>query len=162
LNVYKKFDVISPWSVGRYAGNPGADIFKANTLEPDLADCKEKGMDYMPVIFPGFSWHNLKNGLAALNQTPRRGGKFFWHQAYNAVSMGVDMIYVAMYDEVNEGTAMFKIAENSSQLPTTGAFVPLNADGTALPSDWYLKLMGEATKMLRRQIPLTSTIPIAP
>jgi hypothetical protein len=119
----------------------------------------------MPVIFPGFSWHNLKTlrgESGRLNQTPRRGGKFFWRQAYNAVSAGAEMIYVAMYDEVDEGTAMFKIAEKSSQLPTTGEFVTLNIDGVALPSDWYLRLMGQATKMLRKEVAVTSTIPLTP
>lgn len=162
LNVYRKFHVISPWAVGRYADDAGADNYKTNVLGPDLSDCKSRGIGYMPVIYPGFSWYNLKTGTSPLNRIPRRGGKFFWRQAYNAVSAGAEMIYVAMYDEVDEGTAMFKIAEKSSQLPTTGKFVPLNAEGTALPSDWYLKLMGQATKMLRGQIALTSTIPITP
>ena len=31
-----------------------------------------------------------------------------------------------------------------------------------MPSDWYLRLTGEATKMLRNQIGLTTTIPISP
>ncbi|MCU0665180.1 MAG: glycoside hydrolase family 71/99-like protein, partial [Myxococcota bacterium] len=165
LDVYRKFNVISPWAVGRYGDDGGADNYKTNYITPDLADCKSRGIDYMPVIFPGFSWHNLKslkNEDSPLNKFPRRGGKFFWRQAYNAVSAGADMIYVAMYDEVDEGTAMFKIAENSAQVPTTGEFVKLNIDGTALPSDWYLKLMGQTTKMLRKQITLTSTIPITP
>ena len=35
-------------------------------------------------------------------------------------------------------------------------------DGIELPSDWYLRLTGEGTKMLRGEIPLTSTIPIVP
>jgi hypothetical protein len=40
--------------------------------------------------------------------------------------------------------------------------VPLNIDGTSLPSDWYLRLANEASKMLRGNIPLQSTIPITP
>jgi len=42
------------------------------------------------------------------------------------------------------------------------AFVPLNIDGEALPNDWYLCLAGEGGKMLRGEIPLTSTRPINP
>jgi hypothetical protein len=72
------------------------------------------------------------------------------------------MIYVAMFDEVDEGTAIYKVAENSSQTPTTGQFVTLDIDGENLPSDWYLRLTAEATKMLRNQIALTATIPIDP
>ena len=96
------------------------------------------------------------------DEIPRRGGRFFWRQAYNAVDAGNDMVYVAMFDEVDEGTAMYKLAENASQTPTTGAFVTLDADGEALPSDWYLQIYGQASRMLRGEIPLSDTIPITP
>jgi hypothetical protein len=72
------------------------------------------------------------------------------------------MAFVAMFDEVDEGTAMFKLAPTSAQLPAQGAFVPLNIDGEALPSDWYLRLAGEGSRMLRREIPLTPSRPINP
>jgi hypothetical protein len=72
------------------------------------------------------------------------------------------MIYGAMFDEVDEGTAMFKLAPTAAQLPVHGTFVPLDADGIKLPGDWYLRLADEAGKMLRGEIPLTNTIPIAP
>ena len=72
------------------------------------------------------------------------------------------MIYVAMFDEVDEATAMFKIAENASQTPPTGRFLTLDADGESLPSDWYLRLMGEASKMLRGERSLSTSRPINP
>jgi hypothetical protein len=25
----------------------------------DIEWCKERGKDYLPVVFPGFSWHNM-------------------------------------------------------------------------------------------------------
>jgi hypothetical protein len=160
-NVFRSFDVISPWSVGRYSNNSGADNFRVNQIVPDLADCTSHGIDYLPVIFPGFSWANLKqNGL--YNQIPRNGGNFYWCQAYNAVRSGCTMVYGAMFDEVDEGTAMYKCAPTAAQLPAQGTFVPLNADGYNLGSDWYLRLADQAGKMLRGEIPLTSTIPITP
>ncbi len=116
----------------------------------------------MPVAWPGFSWWNLKKGAAPFNQIPRHGGRFFWRQAYNAQAAGANMLYVAMFDEVDEGTAMFKIAENASQVPSTGKFLTLNADGEALPSDWYLRLMGEATRMMNGQRALVATMPANP
>ena len=60
-SAFRSFDVISPWSVGRYGDNSGADSFRVNQIVPDLADCTSHGIDYMPVIFPGFSWANLQN-----------------------------------------------------------------------------------------------------
>jgi hypothetical protein len=72
------------------------------------------------------------------------------------------MVYGAMFDEMDEGTAMFKMAPAPAQLPAQGTFVPLNVDGENLPSDWYLRLAGEGGKMLRREIPLSPTRPINP
>jgi hypothetical protein len=57
---------------------------------------------------------------------------------------------------------MFKLAPTANEIPAQGSWVPLNIDGIALPSDWYLRLADEATKMLRGDIPLQSTIPIMP
>ena len=67
-----------------------------------------------------------------------------------------------MFDEVDEGTAMFKLAKTASDLPAGVSMVPLDNDGTSLPSDWYLRLAGEANRMLRGEVPLQSTIPITP
>lgn len=158
--VFRAFDVISPWAVGRYANDAGADNYAHEVIQPDLAAAKAAGREYMPVIFPGFSWHNLNGGPS--NQIPRRGGAFYWRQAFNAVNAGCSMIYGAMFDEVDEGTAMFKLAPTKAALPVQGTLVPLDADGVKLPSDWYLRLANEAGKMLRGEILLTNAIPIVP
>ena len=158
--VFRSFDIISPWSVGRYGDIAGADNFRQNLIVPDMADAAANGREYMPVIFPGFSWFNLNAG--PLNQIPRNGGTFYWEQAYNAKLSGCSMIYGAMFDEVDEGTAMYKLAPTANEIPAQGSWVPLNIDGDSLPSDWYLRLAGEASRMLRGDIPLQSTIPIAP
>ncbi|MCU0772343.1 MAG: hypothetical protein MUE94_11335 [Verrucomicrobia bacterium] len=67
-----------------------------------------------------------------------------------------------MFDEVDESTAMFKIAPTPADQPPNCNFVPLNVDGYNLPSDWYLRLAKEAGRMLRGDIPRQSTIPITP
>ncbi|MBK7580031.1 MAG: xylosidase/arabinosidase [Myxococcales bacterium] len=158
--VYTSFDVVSPWAVGRYADNAGADNFKQNKIAPDLLVTKAKGIDYLPVVFPGFSWKNLNGG--ALNQIPRKGGAFWWRQVYNAIGAGNDMLYGAMFDEVDEGTAMFKLAATAADAPAQGSFVTLDADGQKLPSDWYLRVAGAGSQMLRGEIALTPTLPISP
>jgi len=160
-NVYRAFDIISPWAVGRYGDQAGADNFKQTLITPDLALARSLGLDYMPVIFPGFSWHNLFP-TSPLNQIPRNAGNFYWRQAYNAVSAGCTMVYGAMFDEMDEGTAMLKLAPTAAELPAQGTFVPLNIDGTNLPSDWYLRLAGAATRMLRGDSPLTAGRPRNP
>ena len=160
-NVYRAFDIISPWAVGRYGDQAGADSFKQNLIVPDLATTTSLGLDYMPVIFPGFSWHNLFS-TSPLNVIPRNAGNFYWRQAYNAVSANCTMVYGAMFDEMDEGTAMFKLAPTAAELPAQGTFVPLNIDGTNLPSDWYLRLAGAAAKMLRGDSAVTASRPANP
>jgi hypothetical protein len=75
---------------------------------------------------------------------------------------GASMIYNAMFDEVDEGTAMFKVAATASDAPAGLEVVTMDVDGECLPNDWYLRLAGEASRMLRREIPTTATIPITP
>ncbi|MBI4578028.1 MAG: DUF4214 domain-containing protein [Planctomycetes bacterium] len=158
--VYRSFDALSPWTVGRYESEAGADDYMRKFLVPDLEECRRHGMGYMPVVFPGFSWHHLLGGPS--NQIPRRGGAFYWRQVYNVARLGSGTMFGAMFDEVDEGTAMFKIAPTRAEQPVEGKFVPLDVDGLSLPSDWYLRLAGEAGRMLRGERPLTERIPISP
>ena len=65
-----------------------------------------------------------------------------------------NMIYVAMFDEVDEGTAIFKVSNNPPRLGGADMFVTYNMDGYNLPSDEYLWLVGQAGKLLRNEIPL--------
>ena len=163
-DIYNSLDMISPWSVGRYSNNSGADNWNATRIVPDLQACEDIGVDYMPVIWPGFSWLNLKGGSEPINKIPRNKGEFYWRQAYNAIKSGSKYIYVAMFDEVDEATAMFKITETKAELPVQAQdiLVPLDIDGTKLPSDWYLQLADQTQRMLEGSIPLSSTMPIQP
>ncbi|HEY2931349.1 MAG TPA: glycoside hydrolase family 71/99-like protein [Acidobacteriota bacterium] len=156
--VYRSFDVLSPWAVGRFSDEAGAERFRRDVTVPDLAETAAGNIEYLPVIFPGFSWSNLNKG--PFNQIPRLGGRFYWKQVYNALSAGASMLYGAMFDEVDEGTAMFKMAPTPLQMPEQGRFVPLSVDGYALPSDWYLRVAGAAGKMLRHEIPLENEMPL--
>ncbi len=160
-DVLKLADVVSPWTPGRYHDPKEVTRHSADYWQPDLTWCREQSLDYLPVVFPGFSWHNLKLG-SVLDKIPRLKGEFLWSQFVAAKRAGASMIYVAMFDEVDEGTAMHKMVPTAAQLPVQGTFVPLNVDGYNLGSDWYLRLADQAGKMLRGEIPITSSIPIAP
>ncbi len=151
-DLIKKCDIVLPWMVGRTDMNT-YDSYREN-LAKDLEWCKKNKVDYMPVIWPGFSWHNMFKSDPS-NETPRYGGKFFWKQVYHSINYGCDMIFVAMFDEVNEGTAIFKITDNP---PVDSDALFVGTDGK--PSDHYLWLSGEAGKMLRKEIPLSPEIPL--
>lgn len=113
------------------------------------------GVAWLPVVYPGFSWDNLKGTRPGTSTIPRNGGRFLWEQFHELARLGADSAIVAMFDEVDEGTAVFKV---TSRPPTQAHFVGL--DG--LPSDWYLRLVGEGSRMLRGGRPPTAAIPIRP
>jgi len=155
-DVIRMADIVSPWTVGRYTSPNGARKHAEETTKSDLAWCKNAGKEYLPVIFPGFSWRNLMKGRranATLGQIPRRKGDFFWSQAVANVKIGANMIYVAMFDEIDEGTAIFKCTNN----PPIGASRFLTYEG--LPSDHYLWLAGRIGRLLRNKIPANANIP---
>jgi hypothetical protein len=156
---YCALNVISPWTVDRFKSDVQVDQYKSKMIL-DMAAARHCGAEYMPVVFPGFS--NQNSIGTVFNSIPRRGGNLYWRQIYNAVSIDVPMIYNAMFDEVDEGTAMYKLAATGNDQPKGVKLVPLDADGLNLPSDWYLRLAGAATQMLRGEIPLTIKIPIQP
>ena len=153
--VYRSYDVISPWSVGRFRDDAGAAAFLHDRVLPDVAETTRLGIAYLPVVFPGFSWSNLQErrgqpGKAILNEIPRRCGNFLWHQIANLTGSHVPAIYGAMFDEMDEGTAMLPAVTRPDRLPAGGRFVFLNQEGCSLPSDWYLRVMGPASEFLRK------------
>ncbi len=154
---YCALDILSPWTVGRYTNNIEADLY-ARVMAQDMAAASQCGVEYMPVVYPGSAFHN--DSGAPFNGIPRQGGEFYWRQVYNAVSIGVPMIYNAMFDEVDEATAMYKIAATKNDQPLGVDLIAMDTDGYQLPNDWYLQLAGAATKMLRGEIPLSADIPI--
>ena len=160
-DVYKAMDVVQPWNVGRYGDLAGVERWQTEQIIPDLALTTANKQLYMPVIFPGFSWHNL-NPQSPKNQIPRLKGEFLWRQALNARAAGVRVLKIAMFDEVNEGTAMFKAASRRSDAPDQGFWLTLDADGAELPSDWYLRLAGEITRAFHRNTQLSPTMPAVP
>ena len=147
-------DVISPWTVGRYSSPEQAARHVAKVTQADLEWCGQRGLDYLPVVFPGFSWHNMYG--APVNAIPRLQGQFLWSQFKQNVNAGAKMIYVAMFDEVDEGTAIFKCTNDvpaSDQTP----FVTYED----LPSDYYLRLTGYGAKLLRGELPADAPLPKA-
>lgn len=143
LEAFKSVDVISPWFSGHnehYRVQPW---------------CDNNNVDYIPVVHPGFSWHNLSldyedHGTSGdLNRTPREGGNFLWDEVTDAIKNDVKSIYIAMFDEIDEGTAMFKCAETINDVPAERDWVTLDIDGYDLPSDWYLRLASLTSKVVR-------------
>ena len=149
---------------GRYADDAGADAFATADIVPDLAAAKV-GADALHARRASrVLWHNLNASAGGRSSTRSRGAgaPSTGARSSNAAPGRLDDPYTAMFDEVDEGTAMFKVAASAATLPAGASLVPLDADGQTLPSDFYLRLGGAATGMLRGDLPLTATLPVAP
>lgn len=177
-------DILSPWTVGRYtassatdvtamnrwiAGNIAADLSYMTTIMPAAA--------YAPVIFPGASDYNRETSnnrpnTGEFNNARRWGGTFLWNQAtamLSALSSAgfPPMLWGAMFDEVNEGTAILKYTTSAAQVPAISGAQWIHAAGTEesyrmLPGDWYLRQAGAVGSLCRGEMPLAAAIPLPP
>lgn len=159
LDVFKLADVISPWSVGRYNSPTSAEKHIASIHPADTAWCTAHGKTYLPVIFPGFSWRNLsamRNQDAPLNAIPRLDGQFLWTQARTRLQHGATSLYLAMFDELDEATAILKTTP-TPPVHDTLKFV----NDPHLPTDHYLWLTGQIAQALKTHAPLPEKAPRA-
>ncbi|KAF9074070.1 hypothetical protein BDP27DRAFT_1317942 [Rhodocollybia butyracea] len=157
-----EFDAISPWMVGRLTNEDHVDMYAEHYMKADVELLKkshEEGnrkIDYIPVVYPGFSGLNLTEGKWEFNQIKRNGGKFLWQQIFNAKRLGLRVMYG--YDE---GTALMPVIEKSRLLPHSEkyTFMALDADGYDLPADWYMRICGFAAEGLRSERMIHETFP---
>ncbi len=119
----KDVDIIMPWLVGVYdydkttpkAVDSFSNYFydrmegrKMGSIvirEGDYLKAEEYGVEYCPLVFAGFSDRNIHPNN---NVYKRHGGEFFWQQINKNINRGAKMLYVAMFDEIDEGTAIYK------------------------------------------------------
>jgi hypothetical protein len=148
--VYQAFNAIEAW----HSTNITGDLNK-------IASVQGWNAEYWPIIWPGFSWSNEqypKSGAGAFKD--RLQGDFYWGKIYGAIngSPGVARpLFVGMFDEYDEGTAIMKMADDHPNATNPGcSFI----DNQTMPSDWWLLLTAEAKAMMLGQRPLSSTKPL--
>lgn len=193
----KDADIIMPWLVGVYDYDGTVQTtpmgsftnFFKERLIADFAVADNYDVDFCPLVFPGFSDRNMHPGHEVYD---RYSGDFYWQQIYKFINQGAKMLYVAMFDEIDEGTAIYKCLrknevpsnEDSSDYYVVfenGAYrrsdepvsvtgngwcekasdlgVTFNGIENDLESDYYLRLTGEAGKILKGQATLTRKKP---
>lgn len=155
--IISQADIVSPWTVGRYSSPEQARQHAKSVVKPDIDWANQKSLDYLPVVFPGFSWQNLQKVQgreARMEQIPRLGGEFLWSQATSFKDAGARMLYVAMFDELDEGSAIFKCTDD----PPVGESRFLTFEG--LPADHYLWLTGKIAAALRTKGRTKPEIPV--
>ena len=117
----KEADFLTPWYTGRYDYDGSADAyggafdsFKKDVIKNDKMWLDGNGVGFVPLCFPGFSDQNISPGHRVF---ARHGGDFFWKQLHYNIAAGAKMIYIAMFDEIDEGTAIYKCL-NEKNLPS--------------------------------------------
>lgn len=150
-------DIVLPWMVQRFTPlvHKPMDHLRDHVMD-DIRWAKEHHVDYAPIVCPGFSWKNMRKNDPSIvyDAIPRMGGNFLWDQMATVIEAGAEMIYVAMFDEIDEGTAIFKVSDNP---PNSDKDHFIDNDG--MPSDQYLWITGQAGRMLRKEIPLSQEMP---
>ena len=102
----KKYQCVLPWMSSTYAD--------------DLTDFSKLGLAYYAHVLPGFSWANMKHlptGDATVAYTPRDGGGHYWNQLSAAVGAGAERLFVGMFDEYDEGTAIMPMSDDTPLTP---------------------------------------------
>lgn len=158
-------DVLSPWLVGRFDSSSSFRSLFTSTIVPDAQLTSSRNQGYAPVLWPGFSWHNLQHQYgseAPLDEIPRNGGDFFSMQYEYLSRLPNTFLYGAMFDEFDESTAIAKAAATSKDIPSEGSFLYLSINGEQLDSDFYLRLSanftsdyhekGKTTKLISNEI----------
>lgn len=158
LPAFTAANMVMPWATGSFSGVAGADSY-VSTMSADFAYCNSHSMDYQVDVWPGFAWSNWNGGTP--NQIPRLHGDFMWEQFANVRNQGIPNVYIGMFDEYDEGTAIAKAAEDASMIPTNQYFLTLDADGTHVSSDFYLRLVNDGGKMVKGTTGLVWSHPTA-
>jgi len=153
----ERLDAEVPWNVGNTVKDKDGVVHaKTDAWAGDREDLTQHGTLWIPVVYSGFSWNNLQKYPWGKNTIARRKGKFLWEQFHELSQMGgVDTIFLAMFDEVDEGTAILKVTDTP---PTQAHFLTFEG----MPTDWYMRLVGLGEKMLRDKTPVPPRIPLTP
>lgn len=152
--ICRSVDIIMPWHVGAYREESYVSGNWQRKIRDDIAWCDSHDLEYVPVIFPGFSRANLK-GAEDGSFRPRNKGRFYWLQARSAIEAGAKMIFVAQFDEMDEGTQIFKCTK---RVPIGDSpFIRYDED---VETDHYLWLTGKVTELLRGKIKQPQYLPI--
>jgi hypothetical protein len=93
----------------------------SSSYEQDIADFKKIGLSYYAHVKPGFSWANLKHlptGDNTISFTPRQRGSYYWNQLTKVANSGAERLFVGMFDEYDEGTAIMPMSDDTPPTPS--------------------------------------------
>jgi hypothetical protein len=152
-SIYNDFFAYFPWNVGNYTSLDFPTAFvQTQQWSAEKSFLESRSVKFMPLVFPGFGWDNLMNQVPGTTKFGRRKGEVMWKEIKDAAALNVNAMYIAMFDEIDESTAIFKITDN----------IPVNhyyTDNEGLPSDFYLSLTGYASSIIAGERAMPSVMP---
>jgi hypothetical protein len=128
--------LLSTWQ-STYQMFNGLLVWQPQNNANDHSTFASWGVDWYPHIW-------------ADHTTPGTG---YWSNLYNASAAGADRLFIGMFDEYNEGTA---ISPMSDDPPVSSP--PFETNQGKSPF-WWLQLTSEGKAMMLKQTPLTPTMP---
>lgn len=129
-----------------------------STNTSEVSFFNNRGQDYYPHIWPGFSWAHLKQQPAnpPVQFTDRQGGQFYWNKGRTWINAGADRLFLGMFDEYDEGTAIMPMTDDPPPpYNEWGRFI----DNQGKPGDWWMMLSDELKRMMWGQRANTGTLP---
>ena len=129
----------------------------AQGYKDDFNQLASWGIDYFPHVWPGFSWAHLQRFNDESQYNPRGNGAFYWDKIYGAVGSGAGRLFIGMFDEYDEGTAIMPMTDDPpAPAPNWGRFLT----NLGKPSDWWLSLTSAARDMMLGLRPYTNLMPV--
>jgi len=116
--VFRSFDIISPWAVDVMAASAAWTTSAPATSCPTWR-LPNAGRPPVPArVFPGFSWTNeQRNATYPLNQTPPQRRHLLLAADLRRAAFRLHHDLQRMYDECDEGTAMYKLVPTAPACP---------------------------------------------
>lgn len=144
---YQRYDQLLAWMES-----------SASALRNERQILEGWGMKILPHAWPGFSWSNLKQ-LPAMHSgsyKARERGTFYWEKLIAGINSGADQLFLGMFDEYDEATAVMPMSNNHPAVHTAwGHYI----DNAGREPFWWLRLSGHANEMLDGARPFTATEP---
>lgn len=128
----------------------------AQGYQDDFNQLAAWSIDYFPHVWPGFSWAHMQRFNDESQYNPRGDGTFYWDKIHGATASGAKRLFVGMFDEYDEGTAIMPMTDDPPPpAENWGRFLT----NLGKPSDWWLLLTSAARDMLLGTRPLSPNLP---
>ena len=107
---YGRMGSWSPWNAGNWNGDKAHPAASTGWWAADKAASEKSGVMWQPEIAPGMSTNHRDGTPPGSGRLPRLKGAYLWAQFVAAAELKVATAFVGMFDELDEGTQILKVA----------------------------------------------------